>query len=66
MTFLMVFVIQHTQNRDTKILNLKLDELITAIKAVSNSSINLSELSDQELTHLEKEYEKLRNKTTGE
>lgn len=64
-TFLMVFVIQHTQNRDTQILNLKLDELIKANKGASNSSIDLSKLSDEGLKALEKEYEKINNKKTG-
>jgi len=64
-TFLMVFLIQNTQNRDTKILNLKLDELIKAHKGADNSSIDLGKLSDGDLKTLEKEYEKLYNKKTG-
>jgi low affinity Fe/Cu permease len=64
-TFLVVFLIQNTQNRDTEILNLKLDELIRAKKGAKNSVIHLTELSDIELKQLEKEYIKLKNKRTG-
>lgn len=65
-TFLIVFLIQNTQNRDTEILNLKIDELIRSQKGARNHIINLNELSDFELKSLEKEYIKLRNKHTGE
>lgn len=58
-TFLMVFLIQNTQNRDTKILNLKLDELIKTQKRASNKSLDLSKLSDEALLKLENEYKKL-------
>lgn len=64
-TFLVVFLIQNTQNRDTEILNLKIDELIKAKKGASNALFNLSELSDDELKELEKEFIKLKNKKTG-
>ncbi|KTC86282.1 low affinity iron permease family protein [Legionella brunensis] len=62
-TFLMVFLIQHTQNRDTTILNLKLDEIIKATKTASNTSLDLSKLTDEQLQALEKEYEKICNKS---
>lgn len=65
-TFLIVFLIQNTQNRDTEILNLKIDELIKAKKGARNELINLSELSDIELKELEKQYLKLKNTQTGE
>lgn len=65
-TFLVVFLIQNTQNRDTEILNIKLDELIFAKKEASNHIINLNSLSDAELKELEKEYIKLCNKRTGQ
>jgi low affinity Fe/Cu permease len=65
-TFLIIFLIQNTQNRDTEILNLKIDELIRAHKGARNDIINLSELSDEELKNLEKEYIKLKNKRTGD
>ncbi|MCE0723635.1 MULTISPECIES: low affinity iron permease family protein [Legionella] len=58
-TFLMVFLIQHTQNRDTKIINLKLDELIKSIQAASNITLDLDELSDEELQILENKYKKM-------
>lgn len=64
-TFLVVFLIQNTQNRDTEILNLKIDELIVAKKGAHNRIIDLSSLSDAELKELEKEYIKLCNKRTG-
>lgn len=64
-TFLIVFLIQNTQNRDTEILNLKLDELIRSNKNAQNPIIDLSELSDVELKELEKEYIKLVNRKTG-
>lgn len=58
-TFLMVFIIQHSQNRDIIILNIKLDELIRSHTQARNSSIDLSKLSDKELHQLEKEYQKI-------
>lgn len=48
-TFLMVFVIQNTQNRDSKAIHLKLDELIYSTKKASNRFMNAEELSDEEL-----------------
>ncbi|AUH74289.1 low affinity iron permease family protein (plasmid) [Legionella sainthelensi] len=58
-TFLMVFLIQHTQNRDTKIINLKLDELIKSIQAANNITLDLDKLSDEELQILENKYKKM-------
>jgi low affinity Fe/Cu permease len=55
-TFLMVFLIQATQNRDTAALNVKLDELIRAKKGARNSLINVNELSDEELDELQKHF----------
>jgi low affinity Fe/Cu permease len=63
-TFLMVFLIQNTQNRDTRILNLKLDELIKSSKSADDSSIDLTKLSDEDLKKLEEHYIKLCNKHT--
>lgn len=54
-TFLMVFIIQNTQNRDGKAVQLKLDELIKVSKA-SNLVIDLENLSDEELDSIEKKY----------
>jgi len=58
-TFLMVFLIQNTQNRDSRAAQLKLDELIKAVKGARNSMIDLERLSDEEMRHLEEEYKKL-------
>ena len=62
-TFLMVFLIQNTQNRDARAINLKLDELIRAIDKARNHMINIENLSDMELDLLQAQYEKL--KTTA-
>ena len=61
-TFLMVFVIQNTQNRDAKAAHLKLDELIRALKGARNELIDLEKLADEDLTSLEKQFELLRKK----
>jgi low affinity Fe/Cu permease len=63
-TFLMVFLIQNTQNRDAKAMHLKLDELIRAIKGARNKLVDLEELSEEELNNLEKEFHRL-HKTSG-
>jgi low affinity Fe/Cu permease len=55
-TFLMVFLIQNTQTRDTHALQLKLDELIRATKGAHNALMNLEELTDQELELLRRRY----------
>jgi low affinity Fe/Cu permease len=55
-TFLMVFLIQNTQNRDARVLHLKLDELIRATSKARNSLVDLEELSDAEIEKLEKEF----------
>ena len=59
-TFLMVFLIQNTQNRDAKVMHLKLDELIRAVKEARNELIDLKDMSEEELRNLEKEFRKLR------
>ena len=58
-TFLMVFLIQNTQSRDSRAVQLKLDELINAAKGARNSMIDLERLSDEDLRQLEEEYKKL-------
>ena len=58
-TFLMVFLIQNTQNRDTEALQLKLDELIRSSRAARNEVLNLEELDDDELDEIRKEYYEL-------
>lgn len=59
-TFLMVFLIQNTQNRDTKALHLKLDELIHAVRGARDELVDLEELSDEELERLQKQFQRLR------
>lgn len=61
-TFLMVFLIQNTQNRDTKAVHLKLDELIYGVQGARNSLIDLENLSDQELEILQQQFERLRKR----
>jgi low affinity Fe/Cu permease len=58
-TFLMVFLIQNTQNRDAISLHLKLDELIKATGGARNTMIDLDALSDADLKSLEEHYKKL-------
>ena len=59
-TFLMMFLIQNTQNRDAHAMQLKLDELIRALKTARNSLIDLEDMSEEELRKLEVEFHKLR------
>jgi low affinity Fe/Cu permease len=58
-TFLMVFLIQNTQNRDAEAVHLKLDELIRATKGAKNALLDLEELTEQELDEHRKRYEAL-------
>ncbi len=58
-TFLMVFLIQNTQNRDAKAIHLKLDELIKGVKGARTGLVNLEQLSDAELERLQTEFAKL-------
>lgn len=58
-TFLMVFLIQNTQNRDAKAIHLKLDELIRAVRGARNQLVDLEELSDKELEQLQQEFHEL-------
>lgn len=59
-TFLMVFLIQNTQNRESKAIHLKLDELLFSIKKARNELINLENQSDEKLTELREGFEKLK------
>jgi low affinity Fe/Cu permease len=61
-TFLMVFLIQNSQNRDARAVHLKLDELIHGVQGARNSLIDLENLSDQELEVLQQRFERLRKK----
>lgn len=62
-TFLMVFLIQNTQNRDSKAIHLKLDELIRSVHGARNRLVNLESLSDEELELLQREFEKLQRRS---
>jgi low affinity Fe/Cu permease len=61
-TFLMVFLIQNTQNRDAKAVHLKLDEIIRALQGARNELVDLEKRSDEDLTRLEKQFERIRKK----
>ena len=61
-TFLMVFLIQNTQNRDARAINLKLDELIRAADNARNQMMNIEKLSDSEPDILEEQFTRLRRK----
>ena len=58
-TFIMVFLIQNTQNRDSKALHLKLDELIRASKSARNTLVDLEDFSDEELNRLQEQFRKI-------
>jgi low affinity Fe/Cu permease len=65
-TFLMVFLIQNTQNRDAKAVHLKLDELIRALKGARNTLVDLENLSDEELKKLEKQFQSMRKRAEND
>jgi low affinity Fe/Cu permease len=65
-TFLMVFLIQNTQNRDAKAVHLKLDELIRAVKDARNELVDLEELSDEELQKLEQQFRNMRQRAEND
>ena len=65
-TFLMVFLIQNTQNRDAKAVHLKLDELIRAIKNARNELVDLEDLSDEELQKLEAQFQRMRRRAEND
>jgi low affinity Fe/Cu permease len=58
-TFLMVFLIQNTQNRDARVTQLKLDELIRAVTTARTQLVAMEEMSDEELGRLEAEFHRL-------
>lgn len=64
-TFLMVFLIQNTQNRDARAINLKLNEIIRAITKADDAVIDVEKLSDEELDRLALQYEKIREECIG-
>ena len=59
-TFLMVFLIQNTQNRDARAINLKLNELIRAMDSARNQMIDIERLSDLELDAMQQTYERIK------
>ena len=61
-TFLMVFLIQNTQNRDTEAMQIKLDELIRAMETAQNTVLDLEEMDEAELDRIRAEYEELAKK----
>ena len=65
-TFLMVFLIQNTQNRDAKAVHLKLDELIRAIKDARNELVDLEDLSDEDLQKLEAQFRRTRQRAEND
>jgi low affinity Fe/Cu permease len=65
-TFLMVFLIQRTQNRDTQALHLKLDELIRVTKGARNVMLDLEHMDDEHLKRLRDIYERLGSQARGE
>ena len=62
-TFLMVFLIQNTQNRDSKAAQLKLDELIRSITGARNKMMDLEALTDEDLEEFQKEFKRLRKRS---
>ena len=65
-TFLMVFLIQNTQNRDAKAIHLKLDELIRAVEQARNNLVDLEDLSDEELEKLQDQFRHFREQASGQ
>ena len=65
-TFLMVFLIQNSQNRDTTAIQAKLDELIRATKLANNAMLNLEDLDDETLERLREHYRKLGERSPGD
>ncbi len=61
-TFLMVFLIQNTQNRDAKAIHLKLDELIRSKQGARNKLVDLENCTDEELAQIEREFKRIRRK----
>ena len=59
-TFLMVFLIQNTQNRDAKAIHLKLDELLRGVEGARTSMVDLEDLSDEDLKKLQQQFQHLR------
>src|SRR5262245_57515791 len=65
-TFLMVFLIQSTQNRDAEAMQVKLDEIIRSIEGAKNELLDLEELEDRELDRIRESYEDLAREARGQ
>ena len=65
-TFLMVFLMQNTQNRDAKAIHLKLDELLRSVKDARTGLVHLEDLTEGELCELAKEFERLKQSAKSE
>ena len=63
-TFLMVFLIQNTQNRDAKAIHLKLDELLRSVEGARTGLVDLEDLSDTQLQRLQEEFKRLRERNS--
>jgi low affinity Fe/Cu permease len=62
-TFLMVFLIQNTQNRESRAIQLKLDEIIRSMSGARNQLMDLEEMTDEDLDAFQKEFERLRRRS---
>lgn len=62
-TFLMVFLIQNSQNRDSRAMHLKLDEVIRAIETARDAMVDLEDASDEELEQLQREFQRMRGRS---
>jgi low affinity Fe/Cu permease len=65
-TFLMVFLIQHSENKNSKALQLKLDELIAVTEKASNRLIDVEDLTDEELAQLQERFRRMSSATNGD
>jgi low affinity Fe/Cu permease len=65
-TFLMIFLVQHTQNRDSRALHLKMDELLRSMTAARNRLINLENCTDDEIDQIERQFKALKDRQQRE
>lgn len=65
-TFLIVFLIQNTQNRDSRVIQLKLDEILKSAKGARTELVDMEELSDEELDKLQLQYRELHEKVAAQ
>ena len=66
LTFLMVFLIQNTQNRDAKAIQLKLDELLRGVDGARTRLVRLEDMTDDELAELQEQFKRLHDRVTAE